>query len=46
LAFDTNIHDVVAADGACVNNDIPAPQGHSVPLLDLEAAVGKRINKG
>jgi hypothetical protein len=32
LTFDTEIHDVVTADGAVVDDDIPSPQSHSVPL--------------
>lgn len=29
----TKIHDMVSADGAVVDNDVPSPQGDSVPLL-------------
>lgn len=32
----TEIHNVVAADGAVVNCNVPCPQGHRVPLLDFE----------
>ena len=36
LAFNAEVHDVVAADGAVVHHDIPGPQRHGVPLLHLE----------
>ena len=36
LALDAEIHDVVAANGAIVHNDIPCPECHGVPLLYLE----------
>lgn len=35
LAFDAQIHDVVTANGAVVDNDIPSPEGYGVPL-DLD----------
>ena len=28
----TEIHDVVPADGAVVNNDVPCPEGYCIPL--------------
>jgi len=37
LALDAEIHDMISADSAVVNNDIPRPKGNCVPLLDLEA---------
>jgi len=46
LALDTQVHDVVAADGTVVNHDIPRPQRHRIPLLDLELGFGVRINIG
>ena len=36
LALDAQVHDVVAADGAVVHNDVPGPKGNGVPLLHLE----------
>jgi len=36
LAFDTEIHYVVSADGAVVDNYVPGPQGNSIPLFHLE----------
>jgi len=36
LAFDAEIHDVVSANGAVVDDDVPGPQSHGVPLLHLE----------
>ena len=32
----TEVHDVVPADGAVVHDDVPRPERHGVPLLDLE----------
>jgi hypothetical protein len=32
LAVDTQVHDVIATDGAVVDDDIPCPEGDSVPL--------------
>lgn len=37
LALDTKIHNVVSADGAVVDNNIPSPQRNSIPLFDLKA---------
>jgi hypothetical protein len=28
----TEIHDVVTADGAVINDDVPGPEGYGVPL--------------
>jgi len=36
LTLDTQVHDVVPANGAVVDHDIPGPQRHCVPLLYLE----------
>ena len=36
LALDAEVHDVVAADGAVVDHDVPSPQRNGVPLLHLE----------
>lgn len=32
LTFDTQVHNVVSADGAVVDDDIPSPESNSVPL--------------
>lgn len=32
LALNAEVHDVVAANGAVVDNDIPTPKGYRVPL--------------
>lgn len=32
LAFDAEVHDVVAANGAVVDDDIPCPESYSIPL--------------
>ena len=37
LAFNAQIHDVIPANSAIVDNDIPGPQSDCVPLLDLES---------
>lgn len=37
LTLDAEVHDVVAADGAVVDHDIPSPKRYSVPLLDFES---------
>lgn len=29
----TQIHNVITADGAVIDHDIPSPKGYSVPLL-------------
>ena len=39
LAFDAGVHDVVSADGAVVNVNIPGPQCYCTPLFDLENLV-------
>jgi hypothetical protein len=33
LAFDAQVHDVVTADGAVVNDDVPGPECDRVPLM-------------
>lgn len=32
LTFDTQIHDVISADSAVVDDDIPGPESHGIPL--------------
>lgn len=32
LALDAEVHDVISADGAVVDDYIPGPQSHSIPL--------------
>jgi len=36
LTFDAEIHDVISADGTVVDDDVPGPQGHGIPLLHFE----------
>ena len=36
LALDAEIHDVIAADRAVVDDDVPRPKRHSVPFFNLE----------
>lgn len=38
LAVDAQVHDVVAADGAVVDDDIPRPQRDCVPLSNLKVS--------
>ena len=42
LAFDAEIHDVIATDGAVVHHDVPCPESHCVPLLHLEPVQNQR----
>jgi len=35
LALNAQVHDVVAANGASVDHDVPGPEGDGIPLLDL-----------
>lgn len=37
LALDAEVHDVISADGAVVDDNVPGPKSYGVPLLDLEA---------
>ena len=37
LALNAEIHDMVPANSAVINNYIPSPESNSVPFLDLEA---------
>ena len=37
LAVDARLHDVVPADGAVVDVDVPGPESHCVPLFHFEA---------
>lgn len=36
LAFDAKVHDVVSANGAVVDDDVPSPKSNGIPLLHLE----------
>ncbi len=35
LAVDAEVHDMVATDGAVVDNYVPGPERYSVPLLSI-----------
>eukprot|EP00002_Diphylleia_rotans_P020760 TRINITY_DN4032_c0_g2_i2.p2 TRINITY_DN4032_c0_g2~~TRINITY_DN4032_c0_g2_i2.p2 ORF type:complete len:111 (+),score=19.32 TRINITY_DN4032_c0_g2_i2:402-734(+) len=37
LAFNTKIHNVVAADGTVVDNNVPCPETNGIPLFDFKA---------
>ena len=39
LAVNTGLHDMVSADGAVVNVDVPGPQSHCVPLFHFESSL-------
>lgn len=36
LAVDTQVHNVIAANGAVVDYNVPSPQRDCIPLLDLK----------
>jgi len=36
LAVDAKVHDVVAANGAVVDDDVPRPEGDRIPLFHLK----------
>lgn len=36
LTLDAKIHNMVAADGTVVDDNVPSPEGDGVPLLDLK----------
>ena len=35
LALDTEVHNVVTANGAVVDNDVPSPESYSIPLCSV-----------
>lgn len=37
LAFNTEIHDMISADGTIVNHNIPSPQSHSIPFFNFKS---------
>lgn len=41
LALDTEVHDVVTADSAVVNNYVPGPESYSVPLCHVSPALSR-----
>jgi hypothetical protein len=43
LAFNAQVHDVVAANSAVVNLDVPGPERHRVPLFKREKVECKQI---
>ena len=40
LALDARLHDVVSADGAVVDVDVPGPESDGVPFFDFETRLG------
>lgn len=40
LALDTEVHDVISANGTIIDDNIPCPKSYGVPLLDLELLLG------
>lgn len=36
LAFDAQVHDVIAANGTIINDNVPGPQSDRTPFLYLE----------
>ena len=45
LALDAEIHDVVTADGAVVDDDVPCPQRHGVPLQIRQLIVADHVKR-
>lgn len=43
LTFDAEVHDVVTADGAVVDDDIPGPECDGVPLPGLLVLPGESV---
>jgi len=43
LTFNTVVHDMISANGAVVDDDIPGPESHSVPLLNFELLLALRV---
>jgi len=46
LALDAEIHDVVAADGAVVDDDVPGPESDGVPFLHFESLLAVLLGHG
>jgi len=46
LALDAEIHDVVAADGAVVDDDVPGPESDGVPFLHFESLLAALLHHG
>jgi len=42
LTLDAEIHDVVPTDSTVINNYVPSPERHSVPLLHFEPLLSIR----
>ncbi len=39
LTFNAKVHDVVAANGAIIYDDIPSPQSDGIPFFDLKSEI-------
>ena len=39
LAFNAQIHDMVSANGAIINDNVPGPQSDGIPLFYLEPEI-------
>ena len=39
LAFNAQIHDMVSANGAIINDNVPSPQSDGIPLFYLEPEI-------
>jgi len=44
LAVDAKIHDVVTANGAVVDDDVPRPEGNCVPLFHFKPLLVAQIS--
>ena len=40
LTFDAQIHNVIAADRAIIDDDVPRPESHGIPFLHFERLLG------
>ncbi len=40
LAVHTGLHDVVSADGAVVDVDVPSPKSNGIPFFHFEPSLG------
>lgn len=43
LAFDAKVHDVVSADGAVIDYDVPGPETDGIPLVAGQTTVQCKI---
>lgn len=44
LTVDTQVHDVVSADGAVIHDDVPSPERDGVPLSPMSVPLLKALD--